>query len=163
MRRLLLVLAAALTLWFLGRALVHALASDETKIRWRVEAMEEGYNTGDVGDVIAPLHADWTHEQHAGLDREMVRAVLAREALQERNPNTRRLARRVDLDEDTLAITVDGDAATLEVVASFSRWVDEAWKPDWTARFHADFVRTDDGWKTNRSRHADISGTQLSR
>ena len=58
MKRILLIALGLLLLVLGARALFRALSSDETKLRWRLEAMEEGYNEGDVGDAIGPIARD---------------------------------------------------------------------------------------------------------
>lgn len=171
MRRALAVLVALPLLWLGGRALVRAFASDETRIRWMLASMEEGYNTGDVGDAVAPLHRDWSHEG-TELDRDLIRAGLARELFQDRDPRTKKLRRRVELDPGSVEVAVGEDGADVALVARFARLdprpdagaEDEAaWGVVWTARIEAELVRTDDGWRILRSRHADVEGTQLSR
>jgi hypothetical protein len=162
MRNLLLLTLVVLLLWIGGRWLVYALASDETRIRWMLGTMEEGYNSGDVGDAVGPLARDWSHEGHS-LDRELVKGGLIRESLQDRDPETKELMRRVELDGETLVVTVDGDAATLEVEASFARQREGAWETTWRALVSGELRRGEDGWEIHRTRHRDLEGTQLSR
>lgn len=163
MKRLLLVLIAIPVLWLAGRALVHALASDETQILWHVEAVREGYNSGDIGDVMVRIHRDWRHER-PGVDREMLKGGLLQEFFQDRHPSTKELLRRVDVDQDSIEVRVEGDEAQLGLEAWFSRrGREDEWNEVWRARIEADLVRTEDGWRIQRSRHEDLSGSRLSR
>lgn len=162
MARFLLALAAVPLLWFGGRALVRLLASDETLIRWAIEDMEEGYNEGDVGDAIGPVHERWAHEGYE-FDRELLRAVLVGEFLQDRDPETKKLLRRVRLVEDSLVVEAEGDGARARVEAVFSRREQGEWRDVWHAHVESDWRRTEDGWRLTSSRHEDRAGTQLSR
>ena len=58
MKRVLLVLSAGLLLFIGGRALVRALASDETHIRWLVEDMAEGFDHTRTGAILGGLERD---------------------------------------------------------------------------------------------------------
>jgi len=162
MKRLFLIALAAVVLFLVGRMVVRALADDETKIRWIVEEMRDGYNDGGVGDVVGPLHLEWRH-RGSGVDRDLVRGGLVREFFQERDPKTKQLTRRVDVDLDALEIEVTGDEATLGMEAAFSRWRGEQWAEVWRARIEGDLVRVDGRWRLLRSRHEDLAGSVRAR
>jgi hypothetical protein len=162
MKRLLL-LALATVIVVLGvRALVRSLASDETKIRWRIESIVEAYNSGDVGDTIYPIAKDWRHDGSL-FDREDMRRVLVAEFFQDRDPETKKLARRVEVDTDALVVEIDGDTASAEFEASFSRLIKGEWIPGWRARITADFESGKNGWFVHASRHINLDNTPLSR
>jgi len=160
-KRFLLLLLGVAVLSFGGRALVRALASDETKIRWLVERMVAGYAEGDVGDCIGAFAPDWTHEGHE-ITRELLRGALIQTS-RERDPATKQSLSRVDIVEDMLSVTVEGDSARLACEADFSRLRKGTWEPTWTMRAEADLTRGEDGWKIVRSRHQDLRGTELGR
>jgi|GEM_PF-2688332 len=163
MKRLLLAVAALVVLWLAGRALVSALASDETRIRWRIEAMRDGYNEGDLGDVVAPIHDDWRHAG-SSVDRELLKAGLLREFLQERRSRSKQLVRRVEIVPDSLTIEIGEDEARLEVELSFSRLQgDDSWKESWRALVEAELLRSDGRWLVHRSRHEDLAGSRRAR
>ena len=163
MKRLFLLGLAVVFLLLLGKMFVRALADDETKIRWIVEEMRDGYNDGGVGDVVGPLHLDWRH-RGSGVDRDLVRGGLVREFFQDRDPKTKQLLRRVDFDPESIAIEVDGDAATLELVAAFSRLRGAGeWEEVWRARIEGDLLRVDDRWRLHRTRHEDLDGSVRAR
>ncbi len=162
MKRLLLLLISLPILWFLGRAAVYAFVSDETRLRWHVEEMVDGYNSGSVGDVVRLLQKDWRHEG-IGMDREMLHGGLIREFFEDRHPTTKQLLRRVDL-EDEVQVQVSGDEALVLMDATFLRQgKEEQWREVWTTSIEAEFVRTDRGWRVQRTRHEDHSGTYRSR
>ena len=162
MKRLFLLALAAVVLLLVGKMVVRALADDETKVRWIVEEMRDGYNEGDVGDVVGPLHREWSH-RGSGVDRDLVRGGLVREFFQERDPKTKQLTRRVDVDLDALEIDVAGDEAALGLEATFSRRRAEAWEPVWRARIDAELVRVDGRGRLLRSRHEDLEGSVRAR
>jgi len=163
MRRILLVLGTVLFVWFAGKWLYHELASDEQKIRWQVERMIEGYNTAQPGMAVGPLDVAWRHEGRGELDRELLRGALFRVAMNDRDRQTRELTSRVELVEDSVAIEVTRDTATLEFEAVFSRKQGTEWNERWRLHIGADLEDKEDGWKIVRSRHEDLRGTQLSR
>jgi len=147
---------------YLGVGLVvRLLASDETRIRWLVEQMEEGYNTGHPGSCVGPLAKDWRHEGY-GVDREMLLGGLFQTA-RDRDPKTRELRSRVTTDLESLAIAVDGDRATLTARATFEGLRGGAWQEVWRLEIEAELERRDEGWRIVRSRHHDLQGTFVGR
>ncbi len=162
MKRILLALAGTAALLVAARSLYRALAPDETKIRWMVERMVEGYNTDDVGDCIGPLAEEWRHEDYH-LDRDELRAGLLHASLQDRDTKTKKLDRRVEVDSENLAVEVSGSSANLRCQAAFFRRRGEIWNDTWRIEIEADLQHGEHGWKIVRSRHRDLRGTQLSR
>lgn len=153
---------ASLPLAWLGSGFVlRWFASDETKIRWLVESMEESYNVGDPSDCVEPIAADW---RHAGteMDRRMLFGALLSIA-QERERETRQLRSRVEIDEEAAKIVLAGERATLTLDAQFLRKRSDEWQPSWHVRITAELVDGDDGWEIVSSRHEDLAGTHLGR
>lgn len=162
MKKIFLGLTALAALYLGGRWLWRALASDETKIRWIVERMEAGYDRGKPGACIGPLAKDWRHQGYE-LDRELLRGALIQATLQDRDPQTKQLLTRVDVDPATLAIEVDGDRARLSCLATFHRLRRGTWEETWRMRAEAELQDGEDGWEIVRSAHQDLRGTQLGR
>ena len=160
-RRLLLVPLALALGWFGVGYVVRLFASDETKIRWLVEQMEEAYNTGRPGTCVGPLARNWRH-QGSEIDRELLLGALFQTA-RDRDKETRQLRSRVEVDADAAAIAVEGERATLVLEAVFSRLRQGEWSETWRARLEAELEDTDDGWKIVTSRHQDLGGTHLGR
>jgi hypothetical protein len=73
-KKLILGALALAALWLGSGLVIRFFASDETKIRWLVETMEEAYNAGRPGTCVGPLAKGWRHEGH-GVDRETLRGV----------------------------------------------------------------------------------------
>lgn len=155
-------LATVAVAFVVGRWVVLSMVSDETKIRWLVERMEEGYDDGDLSDCVGPLSDDWHHEGYL-VDRERLKLGLFQAFREERDRDTGKRTSKVDVDEDGMQIAVDGDEATLTAEAVFSRLRGEAWEDTWNIRVEAHLEKGDDGWKIVRTSHEDLKGTQLSR
>ena len=160
-RKILLSLLALAGLYLGVGLVVRFLASDETRIRWLIEQMEEAYNDGRPGSCVGPLARDWKHEGYS-IDREMLLGGLF-QAARERDKETRQLRSRVEVDEDALEIALDGERATLATEAVFSRLRAGQWERTWHLRIQAELVDGDEGWKIVKSRHEDLSGTHLGR
>ncbi len=158
-KKLVLSLLALLALYLGIGPLRRLFASDETKIRWLVEQMEEAYNAGRPGSCVGPLAKGWRHEGYE-IDRELLLGALF-QAARERDRETRQLLSRVVVDEDALVIRVDGARATLEVPATFSRLRAGQWQESWRISVTAELEHGDEGWEIARSRHADLAGTHL--
>ena len=169
MKRVLTVLGTVLLIYFGGRALYRAMASDEQKIRWAVEGMFEGYNTAQPRLCVGPLAEDWRHDSWPGLDRELLRGGLFRVSMQDRDRQTKELTTRVELVPESLFISVEGDTASFELEAFTSHHArpepgaDREWEERWRFHVWAQLEKGEDGWKIVTSRHEDLAGTQLSR
>jgi hypothetical protein len=152
----------ALASLYLGAGyLLRFFASDEQKIRWLVERMEEAYNHGSPGGCVGPLAKDWRHEGHE-VDRELLLAGLF-QAARDRDRETRALRSRVSVHPETTAIEVQGEHATLATEATFERLRGGKWESAWRVRFEAELQDAEGGWEIVRSRHEDLLGTQLGR
>jgi hypothetical protein len=160
MQRFFLSALATIAAVFGIRAIVHALASDATKIRWVVEDMASGFNDTRTGRVLDGLAHDFLDETW-GADRELVHAGLAHLFFEEKDETTKRFLYRVEIPKSELAIDVDGESASVNLVAHFFEVHPAKETPAWTARFHAEFVKTKDGWKIRRSQSTSLEGTRL--
>lgn len=160
-RRILLALAVLVLSWFGSGFVMRLFASDETKIRWLVERMEEAYNAGRPGSCVGPLARNWRHEG-SEIDRQLLLGALF-ETARDRDQETRKLRSRVEVDEAAAVIQVEGERATLALEAVFSRLRQGQWSETWRARVEAELVDGDGGWEIVKSRHADVAGTHLGR
>lgn len=160
MKRFLLTAIVAFAGFFGVRAVVRALASDETKIRWVVEDMADGFNRTRMSPVLGGLSRDFLDETW-GADRELVHAGLARMFFQEKDPDTKRFLFRVEIPKDELGIEIEGESAEMNLVATFYEVHGAVEKLAWKARMKASFVKTEDGWKIRRSESTSLEGTRL--
>src|SRR3984885_8456734 len=76
LRKIAIALIAVAIAWFGGRALVHALASDETKIRWKLEDACEGFSNARMSPILDFLAHEFVDET-SGYHRDDVRAAVA--------------------------------------------------------------------------------------
>jgi hypothetical protein len=159
-RPVLLLLAALVAFVALARAVYVWMASDETRIRWVIERMEEGFDAGSANGATSGLAPGWRHEGQVH-ERRMVHDGLLRVFWEERDPKTKELLLRVEVPEESLAIRVDGERAELEAQARFERRRGGEWQPQWTIAIEAELALGEDGWEIVRSRHRDVEGRDL--
>ncbi len=160
MNRFLLAALAAFAAFFGVRAIVRALASDETKIRWVLEDMADGFNSTRMSRVLGGLANDFLDET-SGADRELVHAGLARIFFEEKDAETKRFLYRVEIPKEDVSIRVDGETANVDLAATFFEVHGAAEKLVWKARIHAAFAKTKDGWKIRRSENQTVEGGRL--
>ncbi|MEX1024441.1 MAG: hypothetical protein WD226_05125 [Planctomycetota bacterium] len=157
MKRFLLVPLAAVAIYFAGRSLVMLFVSDETKIRWIVEEMQESFNDARAGGCLSPVADTWRHEDSAWLDRETLHGALVRTFFTERDRDKRFLL-RVEVPEDNLVIVVTDDTADVRAAVKFLRREGEAWAVTWYFELEAEFRDGDDGWQIHRTSHRNVEG-----
>jgi hypothetical protein len=146
------------------RKLVSLFVPDETRIRELVLGMAEGFNDSNPLAISGALDSSWIHEG-GSIDRTELTRALAFTFWQDRTELKRRFRRRVELDEETLAIEI-GDGSTDATVSCEVRFFvlrGEEWEPDWNARFEATLKRSGGGWSIAASRHTDLAGRGLGR
>mgnify|MGYP001160506611 CR=1 FL=1 len=163
MKRVLLGLLALALLCFGVRAIVHALASDETKIRWVVEDMTDGFNETRMNPIMSGLAQDFL-EDGWGADKELARAGLAQLFLQSKDPRTRKFPFRAQVPEAECSIRVQAGeprTAEMDLVALFEQSQGEEWHSAWKARVHAQLVLGPGGWKIRRARLDTLEGRPL--
>ena len=163
MKRALLALLALVVLFFGVRAVVRALASDETKIRGVLEDMTDGFNETRMNPVLAGLDAQFLDE-NLGADRDLVRAGLAQLFLQSKDAQTKKFPYRVTLPAEELKIVVQqGDPRTAEVelVALFEESHGETWKPTWKIHVEAQLALLPGGWRIRHTKTTELEGKLL--
>ena len=160
MKRVLFGLLAVVLLWFGGRAIVHALASDETKIRWVIEDMTDGFNETRMNPIMTGLAQDFV-DADSGFGKDDVRAGLAQLFLQSKDPQTKRFPYRVQVSPEEFSLHVqrgEPRTAELDLVAHFDESAGEEWHPAWTAKVHAELQLGPDGWKIRRAHVVTLEG-----
>lgn len=182
---LLALVALALAYWAVS-ALVRALASDETRIRWVLEEMAEGFNETRLADATEGVGESFRDDTSGFGKAELIEA-LRYVFMSSKHPVTRAFPYRLELPRDELEIKLREPRAGeigKQARASFLARVIE---PDpaprratrasdedeealdeaqgelaprtWDLRVEADFVDTEDGWKLARSTHEKLSGS----
>lgn len=154
MRRLakpLLVLAALLVAVF---ALRQVLASDQTRIRWRIESMMEGFNDTRLAPAMQGIGADW-RDRTRRVDRARLADGLRYLFFNEKDPETRGFPYRVELERDTLEIELQPqNRAQVRFVARFSFLTQGRWEPTWRLRVSTTMHKHENlGWQLQESEH----------
>jgi len=160
MKRVLLGLLFLVVALIAVRQVVFLLASDETKIAWLIEGMEEGFNDAHAGRAVEGLANDWGHAG-SPIDRSSLQAALFQEFRSFGQSKKGRETYRVTVIEDSLEITVDGDRASIACEAEFARQHEEEWSPVWRIRIDAKLEDGEDGWRFTSSSHEDLVGWGL--
>lgn len=159
MRRLLLALAAALVLFVVGRWLVLALVPETTRIRWRLESMQDGFNETRLAPCLEGLAPLWRH-RGGEVDRARFADALRAAFFNEKDPETGRFALRAEIEPDTLEVELDADdddKAVARCVGRFLVLERGAWSSAWRARLELELARDDErGWQVVRSEHEDL-------
>ena len=157
-KKLLLVLLAMPVVWFAGKAVARALASDETLVRWAVEGMERGYANNRVNPVLGRIAPEWRHEGNAQVTRGLFGDALRHRFFSARHPETRERLDRVAIHWETWEVDVVGESAT----ARFDLEVEELRGGEWgqlgLAGFEVVFERGPEGWRVVRSSHVERVG-----
>lgn len=164
MRRVLLSIGALVILWFGGRALVRLFASDETKIRWTVDAMIDGFNATRMDPVLSGLDREFLDESF-GADREMVRSACAYLFFQAKDPETKKFLYRAEWKTSSIDIVAGSGnepaRASADLDVSFFRRKAEAEEPVWRVLVLAKFVERDGEWRIERSETRTVEGERL--
>jgi hypothetical protein len=141
----------ALTLLVLGgRWIYRALASDETKIRWRVEEMVDGFNDCKTGRVLDGLAKDF-RDRVTGATRDDVQLALVQLFFERVDSRTHEFELEAELIADDLAIEVEDSepkqaTATVHVSVRDRRNAAEP-KLFWDAHVSGRLEKRDDGWQ----------------
>ncbi len=146
--RKLLLFSALASLAFLGaRAIYRALASPETKIRWRMEEMVEGFNEMRMKHVLRGIHQEFV-DRVADVTREDLHSILAWMFLNELDARGGFLW-SAELDPSTISIEVaPGDrSASAACRVQFFRRRGENRELDWDARVAGELERSERGWQ----------------
>lgn len=163
MKRVLLALAAALALFFAGRALVRALASDETRIRWVVDDMIEGFNATRMNPILDGLAPDYLDETY-GADRALLRAAATSVFFQAKDPATKQFLYRLEW-RPRAAIAVDErggvKSASVPLELQFFRQRGDAEESAWTIDVDGRMEEREDGWMFVRTETRTTSGDRI--
>ena len=163
MKRILLVLAATLGLFLVGRAIVRALASDETKIRGLVQDMVDGFNRTRM-DPILVAFAEGFHDETSGADRPSVREALGYLFLTAKDPETKGFPYRVEVEIEKLAVdrsAPDSKAADCDLRARFFDVRGHESTLAWEIAIASHWTHGEYGWRIASTRYDTKSGRML--
>lgn len=148
-RKIALALFALELLFLVGRWAYRALASDETKIRWRIEEMVDGFNDCKTGRVLDGLAPDF-RDRASGATRQDVHAALVQVFFEQTDSRTHEFTLRAELVADDLAIAVERtDPPRAEVAAHvlFHERTPNGEQLVWDARVLGQWEQGEDGWQ----------------
>lgn len=154
MRRLVLVIIGIALLLLAILELRVRLASPETRIRWRIEEMVEGFNDARVSPCMKGVAEEW-RDEGGRVDRSRLADGLRYTFFQEKDPKTKAFRFRVELEEELVIVLdpEDGESATVELLARFDCLRLEEWTPTWRVNIGAEMVEhEEDGWQVVRTR-----------
>lgn len=164
MRRVLFSLATLVVLWFAGRALVRFFASDETKIRWTVDAMVEGFNDTRMNPILEGLDRAFLDETF-GADRDMVRSACAYLFFQAKDDATKKFLYRAEWAPGAITVVEgSGDApsrAEADLDVRFFQRKGAGEELVWRALVRAQFEERDGEWRIVRSETRTLEGERL--
>jgi hypothetical protein len=149
LRKIAIALIAVAVAWLGGRALVHALVSDETKIRWKLEDACEGFSNTRMSPILDFLAHDFV-DQTSGHPRDDVRAGAASVFFTEKDPETKKFPYRAIVVPDTLAIEIDKVAKDKADLRCTIRITDVRGGKDrvaWEFDLLGKMVDGEDGWQ----------------
>jgi len=162
-RRILLGLAAALLAFLAGRAIVRAIVSDETKIRWLVEDMRDGFDRTRM-DPILVAFAEGFRDETSGADRQDLREALAYLFLTAKDPRTKAFPYRVEVEISKITIDAsspDSPTADCDLGARFFDLSEGQDELTWEIAISSRWTRGEYGWRIASTRYETRSGRML--
>jgi len=135
-----------------------ASASDDTRIRWLVADMLEGFNDSRAGRVVSGLSEDFS-EDTVHVSREEIKGFLLQLFLTERDPETKEFRFKAEISD--LQISVKGGdppKASARLTATLLQKSGAQWASAWVVDVEAGLGKEDGDWKFFRSRHTSREG-----
>lgn len=163
MKRIVLALLAVAALLFVARAIRRALVSDETKIRWLVADMADGFGRTRMDPILAGIARDFQDET-SGADRDTLRQALAYLFFTAKDEATKRFPYRVEAGIARLEIdrgVPETPGASCDVTARFYERHGEQENLAWEIEVSARLSRGEDGWRILRTSYETRSGRML--
>lgn len=163
MKRILLVLLGAAALFVGVRAIVRALASDETKIRWLVLDMADGFDRTRMDPILAGLARGYV-DLTSGVDRDGLRQALAYLFFTAKEETSKKFPYRVEVAIRRIEVRAgeeDRRTAECELDLTFLARHGEIEKTSWAIAVSARLERGDDGWRIVTTTHDTTSGRRI--
>jgi hypothetical protein len=162
MKRAVLVVVAALALFFGVRALLRVLASEETQIRRVVDEMIEGFNDTRMDPILDGLDREYVDETY-GVDRQLLRAAAASLFFQAKDPGTKAFLYRAAWSPSAPIALEEGDVerATLEFDIEFFRKRGVAEDLAWKVHVSGRLEKREGDWRFVRTETVTRSGDRI--
>jgi hypothetical protein len=159
MRRILSGLLIAAALFLVARWVWLAFVPETTRIRWRLEEMEAGFNETRLSPCLRGVAEEWRHAD-SRVDRALLADILRSVFFHEKDPKSGRFPLHAEFERDSLEIVldpVDEERAEVVLVGVFSVLDGEEWSPAWRARITASLRKDPErGWQVTASAHEDL-------
>jgi hypothetical protein len=165
LRKIAFGLIAVAVLWFGVRALVHALASDETLIRLKFENACDGFDHTRMSPILDFLSHDFVDER-TGAHRDDVRTHLAGLFFSAKDPKTRGFPYRAEIVPGTLSIEVDPGTKKTAHLRCTIRVMDTSEggaRVALESRLSGELANGEDGWQLVRTLREIDKGSDLLR
>jgi hypothetical protein len=143
-----------------ARWLVHALTSDETKIRVAIEEACEGFGDKRMDPILAVLARDFRDET-SGFGREDVRGAVAGAFFGEKDPETKGFPFRCEIDPQAIEIQLvkgDPDRATVALTGTVVDLRGGTRREAWSFQLTGRMEERDDGWCFVTTEHRTTGG-----
>jgi len=164
MKRILLVLASAVALFFAGRAIYRASVSDETRIRWVIEEMCEGFEATRMRPILAGLDTAFVDTTYDA-DRQLVQAALAQLFFEHRGPEEHAFPYRIEWKSSNLEVEpLDGEItarASMDLELTFLERVGDDEKRIWVANVNAKLRKRDGDWRFVETATTTVEGRRI--
>ncbi|HTF87645.1 MAG TPA: hypothetical protein VK843_04490 [Planctomycetota bacterium] len=146
-RNFLLILVGLTIAWLGIRGIYRALASAETKIRWRIEEMVEGFNARRAQPVLDGLAKDFV-DRTSGLTRDEFHSILTWTYFNELDDKGLFLwSASFDPKELAIELAPDEQSAAVECHLLLYRRRGDEKLLDWDAHLGGKLVLGEDGWQ----------------
>ena len=155
-KHLAIFLAVLIAMYFVGGLFI----SDETRVRWKVNALIEAFNAARAGSTVATLADDYK-DALSGANRDMVRQYLTAVFLKKENRVDGSFKHPARLAGGELTITVGQPAegqATVKGTVELTNASDEDAPPSCVVGVEATLSKASGEWLFTRSRYSIQSG-----
>ncbi len=159
MKRILSILASLCVLGLLVYTAIQALASDESRIRSRMESMAVAFNDRNLGNFVRAFDTSYRDETERRLDRPMLDRAL-RYLFLTRTERSKGFALRLKIMDDSLEIQIEEEGEQANV--TFEGMLEERTRDEWKLRWHVEvdarMHKVEGEWLILSTRHSTLEG-----
>ena len=130
---------------------------DETRIRWVLEAMAEGFNDSSARRTVDGLADDFV-EESTGASKSEIKGFLFQLDLTERDARTKEFRYRAELSEIEIQLPPGERRASARLFVDVLRLKGDGWSKAWKARVETALVKEKGGWKVTGGRFLTVEG-----
>ena len=135
-----------------------ASVSDDTRIRWLVADMLEGFNDSRAGTVVSGLSENFT-EDTTHVSRDEIKVFLVQLFFTERDPRTKEFRFKAEISNlETRVKGGDPPSATVRLTATLLEKSGAQWASAWVVEVEGDLRKEDGDWQFFRARYKSREG-----